>query len=136
MITVLSEGGRAEVEGRAAGDDLWLSSADLEKATGWTLKPEGFCRAEVCVPVPPASQTDFIDGDVVNAATLWRHMGQTVVHSSDGGHWYLGEGAGLRGEQLESLEAPDFTLPDLAGNLHSLSEHRGKKVFLATWASW
>ena len=32
--------------------------------------------------------------------------------------------------------APDFTLPDLDGKLHSFSELRGKKVFLATWASW
>ena len=33
-------------------------------------------------------------------------------------------------------EAPDFTLPDAAGRLHRLSEHRGKKVLLVTWASW
>jgi peroxiredoxin len=34
------------------------------------------------------------------------------------------------------LDAPDFTLPDLTGAEHALSEHRGKKVLLATWASW
>ena len=28
------------------------------------------------------------------------------------------------------------TLPDITGKLHSLSDFRGKKVFLATWASW
>ena len=32
--------------------------------------------------------------------------------------------------------APDFTLPDLDGSPHSLSSYRGRKVFLATWASW
>ena len=37
---------------------------------------------------------------------------------------------------LEELEAPDFTLPDIDGTPRSLSELRGKKVFLATWASW
>ena len=36
----------------------------------------------------------------------------------------------------EGDTAPDFTLPDLEGRLHSLSEHRGKKVLLVTWASW
>ena len=41
-----------------------------------------------------------------------------------------------RSRDLESLEAPDFTLPDIEGKLHSLSDYRGKKVFLATWASW
>ena len=32
--------------------------------------------------------------------------------------------------------APDFTLPDLDGKLHSLSDYRGKKVVLMSWASW
>ena len=31
---------------------------------------------------------------------------------------------------------PDFTLPDVNGVPRSLSQLRGKKVFLATWASW
>jgi peroxiredoxin len=35
-----------------------------------------------------------------------------------------------------STSAPDFTLPDLDGRLHSLSDHRGKKVVLLTWASF
>ncbi|TAJ31410.1 MAG: redoxin domain-containing protein, partial [Reyranella sp.] len=35
-----------------------------------------------------------------------------------------------------SLEAPDFTLPDLDGKTHSLAEQRGKKVLLVSWASW
>jgi len=40
------------------------------------------------------------------------------------------------GNRLRSLEAPDFTLPDLDGKLHSLSDYRGKKVLLMSWASW
>lgn len=32
--------------------------------------------------------------------------------------------------------APDFTLSDLEGNTVTLSELRGKKVFLNFWASW
>ena len=33
-------------------------------------------------------------------------------------------------------EAPDFTLEDLAGNSHALSDYRGKIVFLNFWATW
>ena len=29
---------------------------------------------------------------------------------------------------LTSLDAPDFSLPDLDGKMHSLSDYRGKKV--------
>ena len=51
------------------------------------------------------------------------------------GTWYFG----LRGDQrqqLSSLQAPDFTLPDLQGKPHRLSDFRGKKILLVTWASW
>ena len=34
---------------------LWMSAADAEKVTGWTLKPEGMCRDERCVPLPAAA---------------------------------------------------------------------------------
>jgi len=49
---------------------------------------------------------------------------------------YLGAAAADRAGALTSLMAPDFSLPDLQGRLHSLSEHRGKKVFLVAYASW
>jgi len=49
---------------------------------------------------------------------------------------YLGVSAGERGRRLASLEAPDFTLPDLDGRPHSLSAQRGKKVLLVAYASW
>jgi hypothetical protein len=48
----------------------------------------------------------------------------------------LGASAGDRAERLARLEAPDFALPDLAGRVHRLSEHRGKKVLLIAYASW
>jgi len=32
--------------------------------------------------------------------------------------------------------APDFSLPDLDGRTHRLSERRGHPVVLFLWASW
>ena len=49
---------------------------------------------------------------------------------------YLGTSAGDRGEALATLQAPDFTLPDVEGKLHSLSDYRGKKILLVAYASW
>jgi hypothetical protein len=49
---------------------------------------------------------------------------------------YLGVSAAERAKALATLEAPDFTLPDLDGRRHSLFEHRGKKVLLVAYASW
>jgi hypothetical protein len=137
MVTVLTQRGATDVAGgRADGAALWLAVADVERATGWSLGAEGFCRGDVCVPNPPNRRDEFARGGEVNAAAWWRHMGAPIVRSSDGDVWMLGENAESRGRRLHSLEAPDFTLPDLAGKLHSLSEMRGKKVLLVTWASW
>jgi hypothetical protein len=137
MTTVLTESGEfsaAEAEG--AGDALWLSAGEAEAATGWVAKTEGLCRGEVCVPLPAGREREFVRGSRVNVAALWRHLGRPVAHSERGHVWALGGSARDRAATLHSLEAPDFTLPDAAGQPHSLSDYRGKKVFLVTWASW
>ena len=137
MPTLLTDQGETVVQSRrAAGEDLWLSRHDFEAATGWALKPEGFCKGEICVPVPPNRSSEFVAGDEINVAGLWRHMDLPLVHDASGETWVLGESAESRSARLQSLEAPDFTLPDLAGRPHSLGDQRGKKVLLVSWASW
>jgi hypothetical protein len=123
-------------DARVEGERLWLSSSELEAATGWSSRPEGFCRGSVCVPIPPGREREFLRDDQIDAAMLWRHLGQPLEHSADGGTWVFGTAAADRAAALSSLEAPDFSLPDRSGRRHSLSEHRGKKVLLVSWASW
>lgn len=135
MIRLVSPTTRLEIPGDPSTKGLWLETSALEQSTGWLLKPEGLCKGEVCVPLPADARAS-VDGDRVDAAALWRALGRPVLHDAAGSTWMLGEAAQDRARQLESLEAPDFTLPDLEGRLHSLSDHRGKKVLLATWASW
>lgn len=137
MITVLC--GASETVCRSArldSDDLWISPGDLEAATGWAVKPEGLCKSEICVPVTSDRAAHLARDGAINVAGFWRFLGQPVVHDDAGETWVLGASAGDRARTLQSLEAPDFVLPDLAGQPVSLSQHRGKKVLLATWASW
>ncbi len=137
MVTVLTESGSTALDdARAAGDDLWLSRTGCATATGWTLKPEGLCRGEVCMPTPRTETHNYVEGDDVNIAAWWRLMGRPVLHDAAGDTWMLGAAAADRAAVLQSLEAPDFTLPDLDGKAHSLSDYRGKRVFLTTWSSW
>ena len=75
-------------------------------------------------------------GDEVNVAAFWRHRGGAVAASKSGDVWVLGDAEDEQRSRFDTLEAPDFTLPDLSGELHSLSDYRGRKVLLATWASW
>jgi hypothetical protein len=113
-------------------DGLWMSASDAEKVTGWTLKPEGMCLAERCVPLPASAVKD----GRVDVAKFWTKLGGAVVAAEDGEVWALGAPAEERNATLEGLVAPDFTLPDIDGQPRTLSQLRGKKVFLATWASW
>ena len=137
MVTVVTESGEWTVpEAEISGDTLWLPARETQAATGWVAKPEGLCKGDVCVPLPRGREDEFVSGSRVHIARLWRHLGQPIVKSDRGHVWVLGESARARAAALASLEAPDFTLPDPSGRLHSLSDYRGKKVFLVTWASW
>jgi hypothetical protein len=136
MVTLLTESGQWEVAAEVSGDALWLPARDAAASTGWESKPEGLCRGDVCVPVPAGREREFTSGARVNLAALWTHLGRPVVHSDRGDVWVLGESARDRGAALAALDAPDVTLPDPSGRLHSLSDYRGKKVLLVTWASW
>jgi hypothetical protein len=137
MITVIHEERETEItRARVTGDRLWLTKDDVRRATGWSLKPEGLCRDEVCVPVPRGRDAEFIEGDAIDIAAFWRHMGHPVVRDGSGDTWVLGVGAQERARALASLQAPDFVLPDLDGRMHALADQRGKKVLLVTWASW
>ncbi len=118
---------------RADGDRLWLSAEDLEAATGWVLKPQGLCKGEACVPLPADGSWRDPQG-LVSLTDFARREGRPVVHDEEHSVWAFGAPAAAR--SITSIEAPDFTLPDLDGTLHSLSDYRGKKVFLHAWGSY
>lgn len=124
---------------REDANQLWITTADLRRATRFQVKPQGVCRDELCFPLPKARQQEFLrkTPPVVwfNLTAFAALVHQSVAHDAALSTWYFG----LRSDQrqaLSSLQAPDFTLPDINGKPHSLSDFRGKKVFLVTWASW
>lgn len=140
-VTVVYDDKVSQIESARieASGHLWITTADLARATRFEVKPQGVCRDELCFPLPKARTSDFLhqeNGKTWFNLTAFAALVRQPV-AVDGGlsAWYFG----LRSDQqqrLESLQAPDFTLPDMAGKKHSLSDYRGKKVFLVTWASW
>jgi hypothetical protein len=129
MTTILTDAHEFTVE---ATNGLWLAGADAARVTGWTLKPEGMCRDDHCIPLPATA----VGAGRVDVEALWRRLGNPVLSADDRQTWVLGAGAGDRNAALAGLMAPDFALPDLSGTRRTLSELRGKKVLLVTWASW
>jgi hypothetical protein len=122
----------------AEGGDLWVLASELPAAAGWELRPEGACRGDVCVPIPRGREGEFLHERPArfNLAALARLLGEPVVHEEAHGVWFFGTSAATRLDDMQSLRAPDFTLPDLEGRPHALADYRGKKIFLVFWASW
>jgi len=120
--------------------DLWITTSDLTRATRFVIKPQGVCRDELCYPLPKSRKAEFVSK---KGATIWFNLSefaklinQPVVVDQKNGVWYFGARAAEQNGYLTSLAAPNFTLPDLNGRSHSLSDFRGRKVLLVTWASW
>jgi hypothetical protein len=118
---------------------LWITTADLKLATRFELKPQGVCRDELCFPLPKSRQEEFARNSTgkawFNLMAFAQLVHQPVAHDEALSTWYFG----LRSDQrqsLSSLEAPNFTLADMEGKTHSLTDFRGKKILLITWASW
>lgn len=121
-------------------EDLWITMKDLKRATGFVVKPQGVCRDELCFPIPAKRKAEFISkrGAVswFNLTAFAALVKQPLARDQKNGVWYFGKREDERGTHLASLKAPNFTLPDLNGKMHSLADYRGKKVLLITWASW
>ena len=134
-FTVIHEGTARVVQASTTADGtILIPPADVKRATGWQLKPEGFCRDDLCYPIPPGRPVVSEHGVDLPALASLLEMPLAIDVAERAA--FLGAGASRRAEVLASLKAPDFTLPDLDGRLHSLSDHRGKKVLLAAYASW
>jgi hypothetical protein len=119
-----------KIRPNAPGSDLWVSAADLPRINDFTLKPQGACREDVCIPIPK----DLKSGEWFNLTGFARRTGEVVV--SDTNVWSLGEIPAMGGRYLSSRMAPDFAVPNRQGKIVHLSDFSGKKRLVITWASW
>jgi len=110
--------------------DLWVRAADLPRINEFTLKPQGACRADMCIPVPKGLKS----GPWFNLTGFAERLHQISIHEA--GVWSFGEMPVVRGDFYRSRVAPDFAVPDRQGRTVHLSDFRGRKVLAITWASW
>jgi hypothetical protein len=126
--------------GLPATDDLWVTADDFTRINGFEIKPEGACYRDLCVPIQQDSDNDLYvkrDGQRwFNATKFADKVQQAYVVDRDQGVWSFAMVPSSRQPFLESAIAPDFELQDRTGNSVRLSDFRGKKVLIITWASW
>ena len=114
--------------------EFTIAKDDLEKFLGWSLKTEGLCKEVVCIPVPEIKKlTDGMNIDLVQFARI---TNQNIVVDLERKIAALGEHADTRGEAMTTLDAPDFTLPDIHGKQVSFSDFNRRKRLLLAWSSW
>lgn len=124
--------GAAHAANIQAEAGLWLNLADLHRIFGWQAKDNTLCRADACLPL--SLHPNLVQGDGVNLEAFCALQEMPLVREE--GVLAVAPAAAEKLGFLLGAEAPDFELPDLAGTSHRLSDHRGRKVLLVTWASW
>ena|SRR5439155_9080758 len=132
-ITIISDKSHA-VDARVDGGRLLIPPDALPQAIGWTLKPEGLCQDDVCVPV--RDRAALLVGDDLDLAAIAAVLGRQAVVDAEAGIAVIANDTETRRRALDGLEAPDFALGDLDGATHHLHEWRGTKKLLVAFASW
>ena len=111
----------------------FVKETDVEKSLGWEIKPEGLCKEESCIPYTPLNAPDSGYVDFLDVANT---LGFSNVLDVDLGLAAVDTFSLLRSSALKDRKAPDIELPDVSGELHSLSEWSNKKKLLVAFSSW
>ena len=133
-FTLIDDGRALTLQATLKDGRVLLGDDEVRNQLGWELGEQGLCRGDVCIPVRDRERLAAPEGlDLEElAGALDRPLALDVTERAGA----LAEATSARRNALQSLEAPDFELPDLSGRTHRLSEHRGKKVLLIAYASW
>ena len=121
-------------------NDLWVRPRDLPTVNGFELKPEGACFEDICVPVQQDQDSAIFitrgDQAWFSVSELAQRLRQPYTVDYESNVWSFGAIPVSRQRFTEQGMAPDFSLPDWQGKQVALSDFKGKKIMLLTWASW
>src|ERR1700733_4606805 len=105
---------------------LWVRQTDLPTINDFHVKPEGACRADLCIPIAKTMK----QGEWFNLTAFAHKVGQSYVNDPTSHAWSFGEIPSVTGSYSTSRIAPDFAVPDRKGKIVPLSDFRGKKVLV------
>ena len=122
------------IPARRVGERVLLDAAAVRDGLGWEVHDGLLCNESLCIPL--ADESAVVREGAIDLAGLAEAMERALAVDVGERAALLGGSARERSQALASQHAPDFSLPDLSGRLHSLAEQRGRKVLLVAWASW
>ena len=138
-MIILANGNTTEIAQRTDdAERLWVRVGELPGATGWQMKPQGMCLGEMCVPLPDDKVEEWIADAEDWVWMCYSEFADMIgqQYARDGDVWSLGSVPDVRRSGLEIGIAPDFEVTERSGDTLRLSDFRGRKVVLFTWASW
>ena len=141
MVTILGSNGTANVGGalsptRADCGFRWTSSRSSAGSSAPRARVAATCAFRFRRDASATSCATTPRDRMFNLTELAELRCQPVARTERGDVYAIGEPSDERAALLRGGAAPDFALPDLAGRTHRLSDYRGQKVFLVSWASW
>lgn len=107
-------------------DTLDLTADEFAAGTGWEIKPQGACKAEVCVP---------LGGGNFDVRLAAERLGMAIVTDASTGMHSIGPES-LGDRALATAQAPELVLDDLDGQEFRLSSLLGSKVVIVSWAPY
>lgn len=120
-----------------------MSATEFADLTGWERKPEGWCRGEICVPMPSGASagtagTAGVSGtaDMIDVAAVAERLGMPYEVDHTHGVGALGP-ATVSGRALTDVRAHwPAGLIDRAGDRFDASSLVGRRIIMVAWASW
>src|SRR5262245_32586086 len=85
-----------------ASGALWVQKADLPRINGFEIKPQGACRADICIPI----QRAMMRNDLFNLTAFAQRVGQKFIADPAARVWSFGEIPVVQGAYLNSRIAP------------------------------
>jgi hypothetical protein len=133
-FTIIDAERAVPVPARVSGERMLLDPAALKDALGWEVHDGLLCNDAMCIPL--ADEGALVRDGGIDLTAFARALDRPLAVDTEEGAAFLGTSARERSQALAAQQAPDFSLPDLDGRLHTLREHRGKRILLVAWASW
>ena len=118
--------------GSALGEDAGLSKGEAGSAEG---KPMASGKDEMAAQEEKAEMPEEMkkEGEMEEESGMQQNMEKGMVEE----HGEKVDAKKLSGKEKQGMEGEEEAfLEDLSGTKHSLSEWKGKKVYLKFWASW